>query len=172
MRCPKCDYYWCWSCGLPVGHWIHTFSENPFGCKFTPTTGKAMMMKFFIFLLGLIFIPLGLLFIPLLAGIFYGFYGGCTSCYWMCCGFSPNNCCLAICKTLSVLLALPMLCIVVALGAALGALGSGLGAIAIVPFLVIHCFMFGRSIYWWNKNRIHSNIQESQQSKRKEMLEP
>ena len=150
--------HWCWSCGLPVRHWIHTFSENPFGCKFTATTGKAMIMKFFIFLLGLILIPLGLVIIPFLAGICYGFYGGGTSFKWMCCGFRSNNCCLCICKILSILLALPIFGIVVALGTAMGALFSCLGAIAIVPLLLIHCFMFWRSIYWWNKNRNHSNI--------------
>ena len=158
MRCPKCDYYWCWSCGLPVGHWIHKFSENPFGCKFTPTTGKAMIMKFFFFLLGLIIIPLALLIFPVLAGISYGIYGGFASCYWMCFGCKPSNFCAAIGKIILVLLALPILCILAGLGAALGVLGSCLGAIASVPILIMHCFMFGRSIYWWNKNRNHSNI--------------
>ena len=117
-----------------------------------------MIIKLFIFLLGLIMIPLGLVIIPILAGICYGLYGGCASCSWMCVGFEPNNSCEWICKIILVVLALPTLVILFALAIAIGALCSCLGAIAIVPFLIVHCFMFWRSIYWWNKNRIHSNI--------------
>ena len=161
MTCPKCSYYWCWSCGLPVSHWMHTFSENPFGCKFTSPNAKAMFWKFLIFLVGLIVIPLGLTILPVLGGIGYGIYGGIVTCALMC---NPRmgNCglCGVFIRIVLIILAIPIGCIVLGIAIGLGALGSGLGAIASVPAIIIHTYMFGRSLYWWNKNRNHSNIVE------------
>ena len=163
MTCPKCNYYWCWSCGLPVKHWIHTFSENPFGCKFTSPNGKAMFWKFLIFLLGLIVIPLAFIILPMLAGICSGIYGDYVSCSYICHPRRGNDCgkCGVIYRILLLIISLPIGCIILGLGIGLGALGSGLGAIASIPAIILHTFMFGRSLYWWNKNRNHSNIVEN-----------
>jgi hypothetical protein len=80
MTCPKCNHYWCWSCGLPVSHWIHKFSETPFGCKFTPLNGRKMIYKFFIFLLGIVLLPLILTLGPILMGLIFGIYAGSYCC--------------------------------------------------------------------------------------------
>jgi IBR domain, a half RING-finger domain len=141
MSCPKCSHYWCWTCGLPVNHWVHTFSENPFGCKSTPENAGAMICKFFMFLLGFILIPLAFTILPVLAGLGYGIYGGGASCIYMCCIMNPRDGCQVFLKILLIILAIPSFFVVTALGVALGALGSGIGAILTVPMLILHCFM-------------------------------
>lgn len=156
MTCIKCNHRWCWSCGLPVNHWVHTFSENPFGCKFTPANGKAMIWKAIFFLFGLVLIPLALVLFPIFAGLFYGLYGGCFACGAMCFKYNPKSCCQCILKIILVILAIPTFFITVGLSTGLGCLGGGLGAIASPFVLIIHTYMFGRSVYWWNKNRNHS----------------
>jgi hypothetical protein len=60
-----------------------------------------------------------------------------------------------------ILFAIPAFFIVAGIAIALGVLAGGVGAIASVPALIIHCYMFGRSIYWWNKNRNHSLAQNA-----------
>ena len=161
MTCPKCNHYWCWTCGLPVSHWVHTFSENPFGCKFTPINGTAMIWKTLVFISGLIFIPLILTILPILAGVCYGLYGGCASCGYLCLHLSVDSFCTFILKLFMIIFSIPVFFIALGLASGLGVIASGLGAIASVPALLIHCYMFGRSIYWWNKNRNHSFAQKA-----------
>lgn len=153
MTCPRCNHYWCWSCGLPVNHWIHTFSENPFGCKFTATNGSAMLKKTGIFLLGLLLLPLGMLLLPILAAIFYGIGGGlyCVA-FAFGCLYSHQRLGV-LCRTLLILFALPAFAVCLGLALALGALGTGACGIAVVPVMIVHTYMYFRSLYWWNKTR-------------------
>ena len=159
MTCPQCGYYWCWVCGLPVKHWIHTFAENPFGCMYAPKTYKAVFFKFLIYLLGLILIPAGLILLPILGALFYGLYGGFAFCFMSlcCCGHQRINPCLRI---FMIVMCLPTFAICVGVCLALGTLASGIGAILILPALTVHSYLYFRSVYWWSKNKAHTSQQK------------
>ena len=146
MRCPQCDYYWCWVCGLPVYHWIHKFSENPFGCKYAPKDACSMVIKFIIFLLGLALIPTFLILAPIFVGLGYGMYGGA---YIGCAPCSGKSCCVMMLRILAII----PICVLGGLGAAAGCIGAAIGALITVPVLFLHSYMFLRSLYWWSKNR-------------------
>lgn len=149
MRCPQCDYYWCWVCGLPVNHWMHKFAENPFGCMYAPKDLCSVFVKFLIFLLGLALIPLVLTAGPILVGFGYGIYGGgfigCAPCEYS--SFPVKF------FRIFALVTIPL---VAALGTAVGCIGAAIGAIVAVPALIVHCLLFFRSVYWWSKNRAPS----------------
>ena len=151
MNCPRCNHYWCWSCGLPVSHWMHAFSDNPFGCKFVPLNGKAVVMKFFLYLLSLVLLPLACLLFPLFYGILAGLYG-CFMCFFAgCVTYEVRN---LACYLKVILLPLGMILspVVLAFGIAGGVIGLAFGALAILPILILHSAVFFRSIYWWQKN--------------------
>jgi len=149
MRCPQCDYYWCWVCGLPVQHWVHKFAENPFGCMYAPKNFGSILIKFLIFLLGLVLIPAILTAGPLLAGFGYGVYAG----FYLGCHPCEYSSCPARLLCFLFLVTVP---VVAALGTALGCIGAAIGAIVAVPALLVHCYLFFRSVYWWSKNRAPS----------------
>ena len=158
MSCPQCNHYWCWACGLPVKHWIHKFSENPFGCKFTASNGAAVFKKTIIFLLGLIFIPVIMILLPILVGFGYGIYGAFAFCGVGCgCFGNPLHCNIPF-RIILAFLTLPLFPVIIALGTAAGCVIAGLAALLLLPALLIHIYMYFRSMYWWHKTRKHGNV--------------
>lgn len=134
---------------------MHTFSENPFGCKFTPINGMAVFYKTLLFLLGFILIPLVFVLGPILCGIGYGFAGGfyCIGSMSGCIRYGVCYNCNILVKIFMFFISLPVFCIVLAFCIAIGALGTALATLAIIPALLIHSWMYFRTIYWWNKSK-------------------
>ena len=141
---------------------MHKFSENPLGCKFTPINGMAVFYKTLLFLLGFILIPLVFVIGPILCGIGFGFGGGfytigcmsgCLNCHE---GLGCTDCNILV-KIFLFFLSLPVFCIIVALGIAIGVIGTALATLAIIPALFIHSWMYFRTIYWWNKSKSRKN---------------
>ena len=157
-----------------MDHWIHKFSETPFGCKFTPLNGRKMIYKFFIFLLGIVLLPLILTLGPILMGLFYGIYAGS----YCCIGIQRSYISSCLCKLILYLFAIPGFFITVGLATAIGCLAAGIGALLTVPLEIVHFCIFFRSVYWWNKTRKHDNEGAEDSSKKKknhlqiEMIEP
>ena len=131
---------------------MHAFGDNPFGCKFVPLNGKAVVKKCFFYLLSLVAIPLFLLLVPLFYSIIYGIYCCLMAMFAGCTLHEVRARPLGVRIVMSVLLFV-FSPVVLALGVAGGVLGCALGALAIVPVLVFHSAVFFRSIYWWQKNR-------------------
>lgn len=104
------------------------------------------MIKFVIFLLGLVLIPTLLTVGPILGGFGYGVYGGF---YLGCVPCEYSSCPVKLFRILF-LVTVPLMA---GLGTAAGCLGAAIGAIVAVPALIVHCYLFFRSVYWWSKNR-------------------
>jgi|LauGreDrversion4_2_1035121.scaffolds.fasta_scaffold144694_1 hypothetical protein len=137
---------------MPVSHWIHTFAENPFGCNFAPQNCKAMLYKTLLFILGFALIPVLMVTLPLLAGIGYGIYG-CLACSCVCLILRNTPCLL---RFVIFIFTLPLSPIALAFSIACGALVSAICAILVIPALIVHCYMFIRSVIWWSKTKRHS----------------
>lgn len=151
MTCPRCSYYWCWSCGLEVNHWSHKFADNPFGCNFVATNGCDMFKKFLLYILGLVLIPIIFIGVPILMGIGYGLFGACYLIYMACSKHVYDGCDCFI-KLILIILSFPGAGIALAFTVAGGALGSALGALLIIPAIGFNTYLFFRSVIWWRRN--------------------
>ena len=151
MTCPRCSYYWCWSCGLQVNHWTHKFADNPFGCNFVATNACDMIKKFLIFIVGLILIPILAIGVPILMGVGYGLFGGVYLIY-LACKMRVYDWCGVIGKLILIHLSLVGAVIAMALSIAGGIIASGLAALLIIPAVIFHVYLFVRSVIWWRKN--------------------
>jgi hypothetical protein len=120
---------------------------------FTPATTCKMLIKTFIFLLGLFIIPLFMVAGPIIFGFCYGVY---ASFLFLCFGF---NCSLNVNWWQRILL---MICSVISFpiilggATALGVIAGALLSLGVIPVLCFHIYLYGRSLYWWNKNRSHN----------------
>ena len=150
MTCPRCSYEWCWSCGLQVDHWTHRFADNPFGCGFVATNGCDLMKKFLMFILGLILIPFVFICLPIFVGIGYGLGG--TYIIYMAFNMKVDNWYGIIIKIILIVLSFPGAAIAFVFCSAAGVFVSGLGVLAIIPAIILHAYLFARSVIWWRKN--------------------
>jgi hypothetical protein len=171
MTCPRCSYYWCWSCGLEVNHWTHKFADNPFGCNFVATNGCDMIKKFLLYILGIVLIPILLVGIPILMGIGYGLFGGIYLIYM---AFKANfSGCDYFFKPIIIILSFAGATIILGLAIAGGAIGSAIGALLVIPGISFHTYLFFRSVIWWRRNLRNSQKQLPPPQERKlEMIEP
>ena len=69
---------------MSMNHWSHKFADTPFGCSFAATTSSDMIKKFFLFVLGLILLPVLFIGLPVLFGVGYGLFGGVYLIYEAC----------------------------------------------------------------------------------------
>ena len=145
MSCAICYYRWCWVCGLSLEHWTHKLSEiNIFGCRFAPRKWYQWIFFIILFLLAFALLPLGCV---LGFGLGGGYLGG--SCFVYCLNFAGKNH-----PCLCSLLFMPFIIAGAAVGFSIG-LGVGVVVLAFlfIPVLLLHIYLFFRTIYWWCKSR-------------------
>lgn len=97
--------------------------------------------------------PLVFVGLPLVFGIGYGIFGGG---YLVSMAFKMNvrSSSEFLLKMFMILISFPVGVIILGLCTAGGAVVSAIGAILIVPALLLHVYVFTRSVIWWNKNRV------------------
>lgn len=138
---------------MAMKHWSHKFADTPFGCNFAATNTRSMIIKFLLFLLGLILIPIIFIGLPVLFGIGYGLYGGM---YLIVLSFTYRNyqpkCKDHIIRIVLIILSFPAAAIVLGLGIAGGAIVTAIAALFVIPAIIFHVYLFFRSVLWWRKN--------------------
>ncbi len=138
---------------MAMSHWSHKFADTPFGCNYAATNTRTMIVKFFLFLLGLILIPLGFIGLPLLLAIGYGLFGGIYTIYiaFTYKDYNPQWYHYLI-RFILIILSFPAAGIILAFCAVGGAIASGLAAILVIPAMIFHTYLFARSFLWWRMN--------------------
>ena len=152
MNCGVCDHRWCWSCGFPLNHWIHSMG-NP-GCDFLNSFAFGYgthYSKAFMIFIAIAFFLFG---IP----VFYAFCAGCgvyalLNCHeglCRCCNccrprdFRSWGCGRKCCAYLMLLIL--FLSFTLPVGIALGSIGF---ALLIGPIILVAIFYMTWLFYHW-----------------------
>ncbi|CDW77391.1 ibr domain containing protein [Stylonychia lemnae] len=150
MTCYKCQHDFCWVCGLPFNHIIHSKKMVFFfyKCSMIEVKGKlCILKKTFCFLaFTFIFIPLMMLLLP----FFICFVFGVAVPFYL---FKTANSAFSCC--LLVICFLPLFAISIALSVAIGSLGSALiFTFGFIPAEILNIYLYCRMVHWWQRGRL------------------
>lgn len=143
MNCIVCNYKWCWVCGNSLDHWIHKFEYLPFNCSKAPRNGKNQCEFLFLFLVGLILMPIIIYLVVLAISTYYGmqFY------------FKIVDHCKACDKIFGCLCMFPIFLAYIFLVVGISVFIAALSAVVfLLPAYYIHIYGYTSAYRWWNKS--------------------